>query len=266
MKSFSRYEKSHPDTCRGVVLTWGRFNPPTIGHEAMFNEAARIANHYGFVLRIVPTHSHDNEKNPLLYEKKVEYIRTLFPRYASYVVETEARVIMDVMRELREEFTELVFVVGSDRVEPFTQFMKSVAEELDFSFWKIQSAGHRDPDAEGTEGMSASLMREYVTKGDFTQFKTGLPSSTDSEVARSLFEDVRRGLGIREKYVPVALERTAEREAFYAGQAVSEGDAVVIEKTGAKGTVCFIGANYVMVESEGKKTRHWAKDIKRAND
>ena len=266
MKSFSRYEKSHPQTNRGVVLTWGRFNPPTVGHEAMFNEAARVANNHGFVLRIVPTHSHDKEKNPLLYEKKVEYLRTLFPRYASYVVETESRTIMDVMKELRSEFTELVMVVGDDRVEPFTQFMKSAAEELAFSFWKIQSAGRRDPDAEGIEGMSASLMREYVTKGDFTQFKAGLPSSTDSEVARSLFEDVRRGLGIREKYVPVALERSAEREAFYAGQAVSEGDAVVIEKTGAQGTVCFIGANYVMVESEGKRTRHWAKDIKRAND
>lgn len=266
MKSFSRYEKSHPQTYRGVVLTWGRFNPPTVGHEAMFNEAARVANQHGFVLRIIPTHSQDNEKNPLLYEKKVEYLRTLFPRYASYVAETESITIMDVMKELRSEFTELVMVVGDDRVEPFTQFMKKTAEELDFSFWKIQSAGRRDPDADGIEGMSASLMREYVTKGDFTQFKTGLPSSTDSEVARSLFEDVRRGLGIREKYVPVALERTPEREAFYAGQTVSEGDAVVIEKTGEKGTVCFIGANYVMVESMGKKTRHWSKDIKRVNN
>jgi FAD synthase len=265
MKSFSRYEKSHPQTYRGVVLTWGRFNPPTVGHEAMFNEAARVANELGFVLRIVPTHSHDNEKNPLLYEKKVEYLRTLFPRYASYVMETQSRTIMDVMSELREEFTELVMVVGDDRVEAFSQFMKQTAEELNFSFWKIQSAGRRDPDADGVEGMSASLMREYVTKGDFTQFKSGLPSSTDTDVARSLFEDVRRGLGIREKYVPVALERTPEREAFYAGQTVSKGDTVIIEKTGAEGTVCFIGANYVMVESEGKKTRHWSKDIKRVN-
>lgn len=265
MKSFSRYEKSHPQTYRGVVLTWGIFNPPTVGHEAMFNEAARVANEQGFVLRIVPTHSHDNEKNPLLYEKKVEYLRTLFPRYASYVMETQSRTIMDVMTELREEFTEVIMVVGDDRVEAFSQFMKQTAEELNFSFWKIQSAGRRDPDADGIEGMSASLMREYVTKGDFTQFKSGLPSSTDTDVARSLFEDVRRGLGIREKYVPVALERTPEREAFYAGQAVSKGDTVIIEKTGAEGTVCFIGANYVMVESEGKKTRHWSKDIKRVN-
>lgn len=265
MKSFSRYEKSHPQTYRGVVLTWGRFNPPTVGHEAMFNEAARVANEQGFVLRIVPTHSHDNEKNPLLYEKKVEYLRTLFPRYASYVMETQSRTIMDVMTELREEFTEVIMVVGDDRVEAFSQFMKQTAEELNFSFWKIQSAGRRDPDADGIEGMSASLMREYVTKGDFTQFKSGLPSSTDTDVARSLFEDVRRGLGIREKYVPVALERTPEREAFYAGQAVSKGDTVIIEKTGTEGTVCFIGANYVMVESEGKKTRHWSKDIKRVN-
>lgn len=255
MKTFSRYTRN--DTS-GVVVTWGRFNPPTVGHEAMFNEAARVANSRGYVLRIHATRSSDSEGNPLLYEKKIAHMRDLFPRYRDYIREDNSNNIVELLTQLSKSFSNVVIMCGEDRVDDYN----TLVERLNIKI-EVVSAGRRDPDAEGVEGMSSSYMRRCVKEGDFTNFMTGLPSNTDHDKGRTLFEDVRRGMGIRERYVPVALERSEEREKFYSGELVNENDLVEIVKTGEQGRVRVIGANYVIIESNGAQQRHWAKDIKR---
>lgn len=223
----------------------------------MFNEAARVANSRGYVLRIHATRTTDSDKNPLLYEKKVNYMREIFPRYKDYIKEDNSNSIAELLSFLSKDYANVVIVCGEDRVEDYNK----LAERLNIDI-EVVSAGRRDPDSDGVEGMSASFMRACVKEGDFTSFRTGLPSSVEVSKARTLFEDIRRGMGIKDKYVPVALDRSPEREKFYSGELVKEGDTVVT-KSGQRGKVSVVGANYVIVESDGKKSRHWAKDIKR---
>lgn len=258
MKSFSRYA----NTQTGIVVVWGRFNPPTIGHESMFNEAARVANSREYPLRIHATHSAGDEKNPLLYEKKISYMKTLFPRYREYIREDATNNIAELIRELSESYSNVIMVCGEDRREAY----ENLVERMELSNVEIYCTGKRDPDGDLVESMSATFMRECVKSGDFTNFRSGLPSNTSVELARSLFEDVRKGMGLKEKHLPVALKRTEEREKFFSGELVSVGDDVTILKTGEQGKVSVVGANYVIVESNGNKQRLWAKDIKRTNE
>lgn len=265
MKSFNRYLKENRQQS-GVVVTWGRYNPPTTGHELMFNTAAAIANSQGSTLRIMASRTNDAENNPLIYEKKLDYLRAIFPRYKSYISETATNDISVELSLLAETYTHLTVVVGSDRVSDFQNLLDRINERyIGFESYTVVSAGKRDPDLDDTSGMSASKMRSFVETGDFNSFVAGLPSKTDTAIARSLFEDVRTGMGIKDKYIPIALTRTPEREEFFSGNMLSVGDRVLVKSNERHGTVERIGSNFIVVrhDDDDSTKRVWPKDVKR---
>lgn len=264
MQSFNRYLKENRSQS-GVVVTWGRYNPPTTGHELMFNTAASIANAQGATLRIMASRSNDADTNPLLYENKIQYLKKIFPRYRSYIAETSTNDISVELSILAETYTHLTVVVGSDRVSDFQNLLDRINERyIGFESYEVVSAGKRDPDLDDASGMSASKMRSFVEAGDFNSFMSGLPSNTDTELARALFEDVRCGLGIKDKYIPIALTRTPEREEFFSGTMFAVGDSVIIESSKKQGTVERLGANFIVVRyDDGSTKRVWPKDVKK---
>jgi hypothetical protein len=69
---------------------------------------------------------------------------------------------------------------------------------FNFKHIEVHSAGDRDPDAEGVEGMSASKMREHASKGNFKEFRKGVPSKMMRRTAKDMYNDVRKGMGINE--------------------------------------------------------------------
>jgi len=265
MRSFRRFVKDRPITPdRGVVLTWGRYNPPTIGHETVFNEAARTANDNGYSLRIMATHSHDAKKNPLVYEDKIEYIKSLFPRYRDYVHESAHNDLIKVVEELNSSYQNIILIAGADRLAEYTTLLNKYNGTLyTYDTISVISSGDRDPESDGVSGVSASGMRQHCAEGNFQKFTTGLPRSTAPDLARSLFESVRSGMGVKGK-LSIDLDRTDAREKFYSGELVSEGD--IVRKLGESstlGVIMSVGPNYVIVESHGTRSRHWAKDIER---
>ena len=166
-----------------AVFAFGRFNPPTIGHEKLINALIATNQREGGTCLIYGSHTQDSSKNPLTHTQKFKYLQKMFPRHKKGLQsKSKARHALDVAVELSGKFDKLVMVAGSDRVDDFTSLLnsyngiKSKHGFYEFKEIEVISAGERDPDAEGASGMSASKMRKAATQGDFEAFQMGASS------------------------------------------------------------------------------------------
>lgn len=189
---------------RPVVMAFGRMNPPTTGHAKLVDKVHDLAKKHGAHHQVVLSGSHDKEKNPLDPETKVKHAKRFFPntniRAAS---KSEPTLLHHAARLSKAGHDHLIMVAGSDRVPEYEKLLHRYNGKPDkkgnipFSFKKISvvSAGHRDPDAEGAEGMSASKMREHAKNKNFKEFRKGVPNHVSHEHAKELFHDVRKSMG-----------------------------------------------------------------------
>jgi len=181
-----------------AVISFGRFNPITVGHEKLANKVIAEAIRRKATPMIFMSHSQDPKKNPLSYEDKISYGRKAFGKA---VIKSKARTIIEVAKELTGKFDNLVIIVGQDRVKEFeTLLNKYNGKEFNFNNIEIVSAGARDPDAEGVEGMSASKMRSIAQEGNFQEFQKGLPKKLKSS-AKEIYDAVRSGMNLSEEYL-----------------------------------------------------------------
>ena len=255
-----------------AYFTFGRLNPPTVGHEKLMNALAKQSGKNDYFVFVSQTQ--DKKKNPLDYNAKVKHIRKMFPRHARRVmINKKVRTAFDAASFLYDKgYRSIVMVVGSDRVTEFqTLLEKYNGKEGQHGFYNFQSitvasAGARDPDAEGVEGMSASKMRQFASDNDFTSFSQGLGSTVSNKDAKKLFMDVRSGMGLTEETVfkrHVELEPVSEvREQFVQGKLFDLGDTVIVKESDEMGTITHLGTNYVVVQiSEDRTVRKWLEDV-----
>jgi hypothetical protein len=254
-----------------VYFTFGRMNPPTIGHEKLLTTLSSKAGKNPYRIFLSP--SQDKEKNPIDYKTKVKFARKAFPKHArSIVLSPTARNIMEVASKIYDEgFKNVVMVVGSDRIREFESRLNAVNGKKGrhgfFNFQKISviSAGDRDPDAEGTQGMSASKMRAAVTNKDFTTFSQGLPKSVSNQDAKTIYNTVRKGMGLKEQTEfknHIQLNPISDiRESYINGDLFTAGDTVVIKETSEIGKIIQCGSNYVIVETKNGQYRKWLESI-----
>ena len=267
--SFKDYIKEENST---VYFTFGRMNPATIGHEKLLNKLAESAGKADY--KVFLSQTCDLKENPLAYTDKVKYARKMFPKHARNITVSEtAKDAWQVCSELYEQgYKKVVMVVGSDRVNEFTSRLNLYnGKEGRHGFYnfeggvQVESAGVRDADAKGAEGASGSKMREFATEGNFRSFAQYLPEALSNSDAKKLFNDVRVGMGLQEQTEfkrHIQLEPVSEtREQFVKGELFNVGDEVVIKETSEVATISIIGANYVIVESNGNKYRKWLHDI-----
>ena len=184
-----------------IVFTFGRFNPPTVGHEVLIKAVESVARAKGGDYLIFPSHSQDARKNPLTQSEKIKYMKKMFPGYRRNIVASTGKTALEIAVELYEKkYTKLVMVVGSDRVRDFQRILDKYNGEdkahgfYDFDKIEVVSAGERDPDAEGVSGMSASKMRAAATKGDFQSFRLGIPSSLSDADTKKMLNDIRKAM------------------------------------------------------------------------
>ena len=180
-----------------AVITFGRMNPITMGHEKLANAVASQAKNSGGVGYIYLSQSQDKNKNPLSYNDKIKYAQKAFGKI---VIKSKARTIIEVMAELSGKHKDVIVVVGSDRVKEFDRLLnkynKSSAGYV-FNNITVVSAGQRDPDAEGVKGMSGTKMRGFAMDNDVKKFATGLPSKLKTSAA-AILADVRKGMNMSE--------------------------------------------------------------------
>lgn len=267
IKSFSDFLTE--DT-KEISFVFGRFNPPTNGHEKLFNHLKKIARSGSY--RIYASKSVDENKNPLEFKEKIKFLRKMFPKHArSVMADSDVRNVLDIAVKLYDQgFTKVTMVAGSDRVREFDILLnKYNGVDAKHGFYNFEgainvvSAGERDPDAEGVRGMSASKMRAAAQQNDLKSFAKGLPSKFNAST--ELFNAVRKGMGLKESRnfrKHVELPPVSEtREDYVEGSLFKVGDIVRIKETNELGEIIVCGTNYVMVEAESVKKRFWLDSV-----
>ena len=252
-----------------VTINFGRFNPPTIGHEKLLD----VSHSKGSgVHRIYATQTSGNKKNPLDWKTKVKYMRKVFPVHARMILmDKKVKTIFDALVIAHKDgFKNLELVAGSDRVGEFEKLInqyngtKGKHGFYDFASIKVISAGERDPDAEGAEGMSASKMRDAASKNDLVAFTQGLPKKFKD--AEGLMNAVRSGMGLKEEKSfrqDVKLKKQSNiREKYVAGTLFSVKDKVKTND-GREGVIDTLGSNHIKVKLKGDGVfkNFWLKDL-----
>jgi nicotinic acid mononucleotide adenylyltransferase len=175
-----------------AVITWGRMNPPTAGHEKLVNKLRKASRFHGGKPFVFLTKTFKKPKDPLPYRDKVKLAKKAF---GNIVKDHKGKTLIDLMKELEKKYDDLYVVVGSDRVSEFeTLLNKYNGKDYTFSSITILSAGERDPDAEGVSGISASKMRKFAADDDYDSFAKGLPSLIRGSTAKKAFDLVRKNL------------------------------------------------------------------------
>ena len=265
MRSFREISEARGDT---AVFTFGRFNPPTTGHEKLIDALAREqSKNAGSMMHVYPSKSQNAKKDPLPYAKKVAYMKKMFPKYSKNITVSTPRTAIEVAVELyKMGHKAIVMVVGSDRVAEFDRLLNEYngVEGKKHGYYgfdniEVVSAGERDPDSEGESGMSASKMRAAAAEGDFYSFKTGVPSGFKDSL--KLYNDVRKNMGIREERdMGEMTDFETLRDMYLTGKLWNVGD--IVEAHGHEGRIINKGTNYLsFVSGDGKVYKTWLHDI-----
>ena len=261
-----------------AVFAFGRFNPPTIGHETLIKRVAREAK--GGEYRIYPSQSQDAKKNPLGFGEKVKYMKMAYPDHANAIQQGDARTIFDVLTALNDEgYSEVKIIVGGDRVAEFNSLAQKYNGKLyEFENILIVSAGERDPDADGVEGMSASKMRKAAAEDDFRTFEKGIPSGLSQKDKLRLYKSLRSAMQVESvgdfadasfnlHEIAPKLDPQGMREAYFEQKLFEVGTFVENINTGVVGKVVSRGSNYIIYIDEHETVfRSWLKDLIERND
>jgi hypothetical protein len=263
-------EQAEGDT---LTVVFGRFNPPTVGHEKLLKSAKRIAVDGN--LKVYPSRTQDPKKNPLDPSTKVSYMRKMFPEFGEAIInDPDMKSIFDVLVNAdKDGYVNVNIVVGSDRQSEFENLAQKYNKDLyDFDLIRVVSAGVRDADAEGVEGMSASKMRKAVLDNDFESFRKGTPKSLDDGDTQTLFDKVRQGMGAKkskvkkESYslweIAPKYDQKTLRENYIKGKVFKIGDIVENLNTGLVGKIIRRGTNHLIcVTKEDYMFKSWIKDV-----
>ena len=252
-----------------VTVAFGRFNPPTIGHEKLMKAADKVA--MGGPLKIYPSRTQDSKKNPLDPDMKISFMKKLFPDYEENIInDGEMKSIFNVLIAADEEgYDNVNIVVGADRQAEFENLATKYNGELyNFKDIRVVSAGIRDADAEGVEGMSASKMRKAVVDGNFKAFKSGTPKNIKDDDVQSIFNAVRSGMKLKKTSVTelwqIAPKYDARglREQYVTGKLYRIGDMIENLNTGLIGKIIRRGTNHLIcVTEENHMFKSWIRDV-----
>jgi hypothetical protein len=248
---------------KSFTFTFGRFNPPTIGHEKLIRTVASQGTHYMIFL----SRSQDSVKNPLSPSVKLNYMMMMFKNYAAYIKIAPSNMVLELATKIYNMgYRNITMVVGSDRISEFKSILTKYNDErnrhgyYNFKNIKVVSAGERDPDEEGVTGMSASKLRNYAARGDLKNFKRGIPGNLNDKQKNDLFFDVRKGMGLsvslvadfepkEDKLKTLQEFETQQLRDLYIREVIFNiGEQVKNNKLEIEGKVIRRGTNYVVLE------------------
>ena len=272
-------EKMGEASSESVVIVFGRFNPPTTGHEKLLTAASDEAARQKADLRIYPSRSVDPKKNPLQPGAKIDYMKKMFPDFEEDIRDdANSRTIFDVLVACQNVgYRGVTIVVGQDRLNEFQGLAQKYNGDLyEFEEINVLSAGERDADAEGLEGMSASKLRKAAMDGNFKEFVKGVPNIGNDE-KMNLFKLLQKSMGVKKddkkkkevkewEYAP-KLDPFGLRIAYLREEIFKIGSLVESLQTGEVGRITRRGANHVICQtSEGNMFKSWLRDITEAYD
>ena len=250
-----------------LTVAFGRFNPPTTGHEKLLNQVAKSSDEDDYI--IVPSRSQDAKKNPLDADSKVGVMRQMFPKHSEKIVNDPAnRTIFDVLKKAHNDGYAGVRVVGgADRQKEFDKLVNTYNGKL-YQFDKVEvvSAGDRDPDADDVSGMSASKQRKAAAEGDLKSFMKGIPSTMEKKAAEDLYKNIRKAMQIKEGWnlweIAPKFDWEGLRENYIGEKVYQIGQLVENLNTGLVGRIIRRGANHLICVTENNfMFKSWIKDV-----
>ena len=267
-----------------LTIAFGRFNPPTIGHEKLLNQVAASADDEDYI--IVPSRSQDTKKNPLDPESKVDTMKSMFPNHSDKIVnDPGSRTIFDVLKKAHSDgYAGVRLVVGGDRQKEFDKLTSTYNGRMyQFDNLEVQSAGDRDDDSEDPiEAMSASVQRKHVANGDFNAFFGNLhrPVETfdadnkpveelqpiiDEKKAKELYLKLRSSMNVKEGnlwQLGYKVDWKTLRENYINEKIFKIGQLVENLNTGLIGRIIRRGANHLICVTEDRLMfKSWIKDV-----
>lgn len=196
MKTFKQYLAEQIED-KVAVIAYGRYNPPTIGHQKLIDVIKEISQKNNADGIVAPSHTQDKDKNPLSYNEKEEILREMSE---GVHIADQGKTFISLLQFLQQQgYTKIIHVAGSDRIPEFQKLIEAYNGKPDkkgivpFSFkeYTFISAGERDPDSDGVEGMSATKLRLHAKEGDLESFKQGMSDRVDDSLKEETFNKIR---------------------------------------------------------------------------
>jgi hypothetical protein len=254
-----------------LTIVFGRFNPPTVGHEKLLSAAKRAS--VGGDFKIYPSRTQDPKKNPLDPDMKISFMKKMFPNYEDNIIsDSNMKSIFDVLTNANGDgYKNVNIIVGSDRQAEFENLANKHNGNLyNFDIINVISAGVRDSDGDGVEGISPSKMRKAVIDDDFKSFRRGTPNKLNDADAQALFNAVRQGMGVKKKKKEVVelwqiapkYDQQTLRENYVKGNIFKIGDIIENLNTGLVGKITRRGTNHLIcLTKEEYMFKSWIKDV-----
>ena len=250
-----------------LTIAFGRFNPPTTGHEKLLDKVASSSDNSDYI--IVPSRSQDPKKNPLDPDTKVSVMQKMFPKHKNNIVnDKNNRTIFDVLKKAHTDgYTNVRILGGADRVKEFEKLTGDYNGKLyNFDNVEVMSAGARDPDSEDVTGMSASKQRKAAAEGDIKAFMKGVPKSLSQKDAEELFKKIRKAMNIKEGWslweIAPKFDWQGLRENYIGEKIFRVGQMVENMNNGLVGRIIRRGANHLICVTEDKiMFKSWIKDV-----
>ena len=241
MKDYRQFLKQLPS--KTVVLACGKFNPPTLAHEMVIKTVKKLAESKGADHVIYASNISDAKKNPLLAEKKLQYLDLVFPK--TNFVESGDN-IAEIIKTLRENYKNIIVVTSADKVQSLKKYrVETVA------------IGDKDPDSEDS-------VRSLAAKGLYEEFKKNLPTSIRELDSRRLMNDIRVGSGLEPIKEQINLVKDDLREQYFRGEIFNVGD--IVEHGGAEYEIIKRGSNHLLLKDEtGKLVSKWIQEVKQVS-
>ena len=250
-----------------LTIAFGRFNPPTTGHEKLLDKVASSSDDSNYI--IVPSRSQDAKKNPLDPDTKVSVMQKMFPKHKNNIVnDKNNRTIFDVLKKAHTDgYTNVRILGGADRVKEFEKLTGDYNGKLyNFDNVEVMSAGARDPDSEDVTGMSASKQRKAAAEGDIKAFMKGVPKSLSQKDDEELFKKIRKAMNIKEGWslweIAPKFDWQGLRENYIGEKIFRVGQMVENMNNGLVGRIIRRGANHLICVTEDKiMFKSWIKDV-----
>jgi len=247
---------------KAVAFAFGRMNPPTAGHEKLIQKVESIAKRIKGDAIVYVSASQDKNKNPLDVRTKIKYLKPLYPNVQFKPATGNTRTFMEVLKnDLNKKYSDVYMIGGSDRVSEFKKLITTYnGKDYDFDKTEVMSAGARDPDAQGTTGISGTKMRLYAVKGDYNSFRKGLPVKMKDADGKNLFKDLRSAMGLKAQQgfgvqmKPIMsledFEKQELRQEYMEENVFNIGDYVENMSDCTIGKIIKRGTNYLVYEME----------------
>ena len=250
-----------------LTIAFGRFNPPTTGHEKLLDTVATSSDDGDYI--IVPSRTQDAKKNPLDADTKISIMRQMYPKHSEKIVNDPAnRTIFDVLKKAHlDGYTNVRLIGGGDRVKEFEKLSGDYNGKLyAFDNVEVRSAGDRDPDSDDVSGMSASKQRLAAAEGDFKTFRKGVPKSMNDKQTRELYNTLRAAMQIKEGWnlweIAPKLDWLNLRENYIQEKIYHVGQLVENLNTGLVGCIIRRGTNYLICVTEDNiMFKSWIRDL-----